>query len=172
MGAFADRVFAVVKQIPRGKVATYGQIARIIGAPRVPTQLLAPNLDRSLAIAWCSRVAAWQRALHSVVPRSNSRCSKKKVWDSMKKAKWLWRAFFGMAFPPMNQVCPWDRPAISTGKQNLLKAHFTTAKPASTPAPIARRTLQVKRNLGGAPRFGFILVRCAGLEPTTSGVTG
>lgn len=34
MGAFADRVFAVVKQIPPGKVATYGQIARIIGAPR------------------------------------------------------------------------------------------------------------------------------------------
>lgn len=34
MGAFTDRVFAVVKQIPRGKVATYGQIARIIGAPR------------------------------------------------------------------------------------------------------------------------------------------
>lgn len=34
MGAFSDRVFAVVRQIPRGKVATYGQIARIIGAPR------------------------------------------------------------------------------------------------------------------------------------------
>lgn len=34
MGAFADRVFAVVQQIPRGKVATYGQIARMIGAPR------------------------------------------------------------------------------------------------------------------------------------------
>lgn len=34
MGAFADRVFAVAKQIPRGKVATYGQIARIVGAPR------------------------------------------------------------------------------------------------------------------------------------------
>lgn len=34
MGEFADRVYAVVKQIPRGKVATYGQIARIIGAPR------------------------------------------------------------------------------------------------------------------------------------------
>lgn len=28
MGAFADRVFAVAKQIPRGKVATYGQIGR------------------------------------------------------------------------------------------------------------------------------------------------
>ncbi len=34
MGAFSERVFAVVRQIPRGKVATYGQIARIIGAPR------------------------------------------------------------------------------------------------------------------------------------------
>lgn len=34
LGAFADRVFAVVQQIPRGKVATYGQVARIIGAPR------------------------------------------------------------------------------------------------------------------------------------------
>lgn len=34
MGAFTDRVFAVVQQIPCGKVATYGQIARIIGAPR------------------------------------------------------------------------------------------------------------------------------------------
>lgn len=34
MGAFADRVFAVVQQIPRGKVATYGQVARMIGAPR------------------------------------------------------------------------------------------------------------------------------------------
>lgn len=34
MGDFANRVFAVVKHIPRGKVATYGQIARQIGAPR------------------------------------------------------------------------------------------------------------------------------------------
>lgn len=34
MGDYADRVFAVVRQVPRGKVATYGQIARLIGAPR------------------------------------------------------------------------------------------------------------------------------------------
>lgn len=34
MGAFSNRVFVVVRQIPRGKVATYGQIARLIGAPR------------------------------------------------------------------------------------------------------------------------------------------
>lgn len=34
MGEFADRVFEVVRQIPRGKVSTYGQVARLIGAPR------------------------------------------------------------------------------------------------------------------------------------------
>mgnify|MGYP001045158555 CR=1 FL=1 len=34
MGDYADRVFAVVRQVPCGKVATYGQIARLIGAPR------------------------------------------------------------------------------------------------------------------------------------------
>lgn len=34
MGSFNERVYEVVKQIPRGKVATYGQIARLINAPR------------------------------------------------------------------------------------------------------------------------------------------
>ncbi|MCI9628171.1 MAG: MGMT family protein [Eggerthellaceae bacterium] len=34
MGEFADKVFAAVCRIPRGKVATYGQIAKLIGAPR------------------------------------------------------------------------------------------------------------------------------------------
>lgn len=34
MGDFANRVFAVVRRIPAGKVATYGQVGRLIGAPR------------------------------------------------------------------------------------------------------------------------------------------
>ena len=34
MGDFSDRVFAVVKQIPYGKVSTYGQVARIMGRPQ------------------------------------------------------------------------------------------------------------------------------------------
>jgi methylated-DNA-protein-cysteine methyltransferase-like protein len=33
-GGFFDRVYALVTRIPRGKVATYGQIARMLGAPR------------------------------------------------------------------------------------------------------------------------------------------
>ena len=31
---FFDRVYALVARIPRGKVATYGQIARMLGASR------------------------------------------------------------------------------------------------------------------------------------------
>lgn len=42
---FNQRVYEIVKQIPEGKVATYGQVARAMGAPR------------------CSRQVGW--ALHS-----------------------------------------------------------------------------------------------------------
>jgi len=31
---FFSRVYALVRKIPRGKVATYGQIARALGSPR------------------------------------------------------------------------------------------------------------------------------------------
>ncbi len=33
-GGVFDLVYALVRRIPRGKVATYGQIARLLGAPR------------------------------------------------------------------------------------------------------------------------------------------
>ena len=33
MGAFSDKVFEAVRQIPRGSVSTYGDIARVIGSP-------------------------------------------------------------------------------------------------------------------------------------------
>lgn len=34
MGEFSEKVFEVVRRIPRGTVATYGQVARLIGSPR------------------------------------------------------------------------------------------------------------------------------------------
>ena len=34
MGDFSEKAFACVRCIPRGKVATYGLIARLIGSPR------------------------------------------------------------------------------------------------------------------------------------------
>lgn len=34
MGEFSEKVYGVVKQIPHGKVSTYGQIGALIGCPR------------------------------------------------------------------------------------------------------------------------------------------
>ena len=34
MGAFNDAVYEVVRQIPKGRVASYGQAARMVGKPR------------------------------------------------------------------------------------------------------------------------------------------
>lgn len=34
MEGFFEKVYNVVKEIPKGKVATYGQIAKILGAPK------------------------------------------------------------------------------------------------------------------------------------------
>ena len=38
MGMFED-VYEVVKKIPKGKVATYGQVARAAGYPRASRQV-------------------------------------------------------------------------------------------------------------------------------------
>lgn len=34
MDSFFERTYELVRQIPRGRVATYGQVARMIGEPR------------------------------------------------------------------------------------------------------------------------------------------
>ena len=34
MGEFNDRVYETVRRVPRGKVVSYGQVARLIGQPR------------------------------------------------------------------------------------------------------------------------------------------
>lgn len=56
---FRERVYKITKQIPKGKVATYGQIARLAGKPRaaravgmlMKTNPLAPHVP-------CHRVVA------------------------------------------------------------------------------------------------------------------
>lgn len=60
MSPFADEVIKVIKLIPEGKVATYGQIARLAGKPHA-----------SRAVGWilnsCARAhrLPWQRVLNS-----------------------------------------------------------------------------------------------------------
>jgi methylated-DNA-protein-cysteine methyltransferase-like protein len=39
MGDFASRVYAAVSRVPAGRVATYGQIARMAGSPRAARQV-------------------------------------------------------------------------------------------------------------------------------------
>lgn len=36
---FNQRVYAVLREVPKGKVTTYGDIARLIGAPRCARQV-------------------------------------------------------------------------------------------------------------------------------------
>ena len=39
MNGFFNQVYEVVKQIPRGKVTTYGAIAKLLGNPRMSRQV-------------------------------------------------------------------------------------------------------------------------------------
>ena len=57
MGMF-ERVYAAVREIPRGRVATYGQIARRIGSPRA-----------ARAVGYALSVAPPDMPCHRVVNR-------------------------------------------------------------------------------------------------------
>ena len=53
---FYARVYALVGQIPPGRVVSYGQIAWALGAPRMARQV-------GWAMRRCSDALPWQRAL-------------------------------------------------------------------------------------------------------------
>ena len=59
---FFEHVYAAVRAIPRGRVATYGQIARLLGVPRgaraVGWALRALDPRRSQRVPWHRVVAA------------------------------------------------------------------------------------------------------------------
>lgn len=57
MSDFFNRVYEAVKQIPEGSVATYGDIARAIGAPRASRQVgRALHCNPFQGIVPCHRV--------------------------------------------------------------------------------------------------------------------
>ncbi|MCH5147811.1 MAG: MGMT family protein [Clostridiales bacterium] len=57
MEGFFERVYEEVKKIPRGKVATYGDIARAVGAPRCARQVgWALHCNPHFGIVPCHRV--------------------------------------------------------------------------------------------------------------------
>ncbi len=60
--SFFDRVYAVVRQIPRGKVASYGQIAGLLGHPQA-----ARTVGWALSALRDSQIddVPWQRVINS-----------------------------------------------------------------------------------------------------------
>ena len=61
MGMF-ERVYDAVRRIPRGRVATYGQIARMIGSPRA-ARAVGYALSAAPADVPCHRVVSRQGGL-------------------------------------------------------------------------------------------------------------
>lgn len=54
---FFESVYAVVKQIPKGKVLTYGDVARAVGAPRCARQVgWALHSNPEFGVIPCHRV--------------------------------------------------------------------------------------------------------------------
>ena len=56
MNPFFAQVYAVVEQIPCGKVVSYGQIARILGRPRAAREV-------GWAMRCCPEGLPWQRVV-------------------------------------------------------------------------------------------------------------
>ncbi|MCL2055734.1 MAG: MGMT family protein [Oscillospiraceae bacterium] len=56
MHTFNEQVYEIVGQIPRGKVISYGQIARILGNPRAARQV-------GWAMRHCPEHLPWQRVV-------------------------------------------------------------------------------------------------------------
>ncbi|MDE7182453.1 MAG: MGMT family protein [Clostridia bacterium] len=54
---FFERVYEVVKKVPKGKVTTYGDVARAIGAPRCSRQVgWALHVNPEQGVIPCHRV--------------------------------------------------------------------------------------------------------------------
>jgi len=51
MGSMRERIIAVIRRIPRGKVLTYGGVARAAGFPGAARQVVAV-LRQSLGLPW------------------------------------------------------------------------------------------------------------------------
>ncbi len=68
MSVFQSQVWEVVRQIPYGKVATYGQIARIVNPPPgidAPTYLAFGARWVGTAMAACPADVPWHRVINA-----------------------------------------------------------------------------------------------------------
>lgn len=59
---FTERAVAIIKQIPEGKVMTYGQIADLAGSPRGARQVVRILHSMSKSIVFLGTGSSMQRA--------------------------------------------------------------------------------------------------------------
>ena len=52
MSGFSRRLYALVRQIPPGQVATYGQLALLLGNPRM-SRAVASGIQSSRSAIYC-----------------------------------------------------------------------------------------------------------------------
>ena len=58
-GIFKEKVYALAKQIPKGKVVTYGQLARLAGSPKAARAVgMCMKTNPNAPIVPCHRVVA------------------------------------------------------------------------------------------------------------------
>ncbi len=86
-GLFSRRVYEVVRRIPKGKVATYGQVAALAGAPRNARFVgYALHSNPEPGVIPCHRVVFRDGSLapdsRSAVRKDSGFCSKRKALSS------------------------------------------------------------------------------------------
>lgn len=92
-----ERVYAAVRLIPRGSVATYGQIARAIGNPRLARVVgYALHVNPEPGVIPCHRVVrrdgAVSPAFAFAARTDRWSCLKTRAWDLRTRAMWIWHA--------------------------------------------------------------------------------
>jgi methylated-DNA-protein-cysteine methyltransferase-like protein len=100
MITFKEKVYTFAKKIPKGKVATYGQLARLAGSPRAARAVgLSMKLNPDQKVVPCHRVVASNGALTGYafgngISTKRSKLQKEGVYfinDKVDLKKSLWR---------------------------------------------------------------------------------
>lgn len=91
--SFNDRIYRLVARIPRGKVATYGQLARLIGAPT-----RARQVGYAMAALKGGTTLPWHRVINS-----KGEVSRRKVYGAELTQRML-LVKEGMRFNPRGRL--------------------------------------------------------------------
>lgn len=77
---FYEQVYTAVRLVPPGKVATYGQIAAVVGSPRAARQV-------GQAMAHCPGDVPWQRIInrHGMISIENMSVTKEDQVDLLRR---------------------------------------------------------------------------------------